>query len=156
MRCALGWEAFIPSPPYLPVSADIDEEYLALLERAYKFVTPRAQKRSEIPKLAIESRPRKTVIANFGHVARRLNRDAYFMAKFFQRELAVPGMIDGDAFILHGEKSPKVLEAVYERFIKYYVVCPVCNSIDTELKREGRIFIMRCLACGATTPVKPP
>ena len=54
-----------------------------------------------------------------------------------------------------GKKSPKVVEAVYERFIRYYVVCPVCNSIDTELNREGRIFVMRCLACGASTPVKP-
>nr|NAZ34791.1 translation initiation factor 2 subunit beta [Pyrobaculum sp.] len=31
----------------------------------------------------------------------------------------------------------------------------VCNSIDTELNREGRIFVMKCLACGASTPVKP-
>ncbi|MEM1890748.1 MAG: translation initiation factor 2 subunit beta, partial [Pyrobaculum sp.] len=29
----------------------MDEDYLALLERAYKFVAPKAQRRAEIPKL---------------------------------------------------------------------------------------------------------
>ncbi len=133
----------------------MDEEYLALLERAYKLVAPKAQRRAEIPKIEVVNMSRKTVIPNFGQIAKRLNRDVYFMAKFFQKELAVPGTVEGDVFTLHGEKSPKVVEAVYERFIRYYVVCPVCNSIDTELNREGRIFVMKCLACGASTPVKP-
>lgn len=133
----------------------MEEEYLALLDRAYKLVAPKAQRRAEIPKLEVENMPRKTVISNLGQVAKRLNRDVYFVAKFFQKELAVPGTVEGDVLTLHGEKSPKVVEAVYERFIRYYVVCPVCNSIDTELKREGRLFVMRCLACGASTPVKP-
>ncbi|MFN3804494.1 MAG: translation initiation factor IF-2 subunit beta [Pyrobaculum sp.] len=133
----------------------MDEEYLSLLERAYRVITPKAQRRAEIPKIEVESQPRKTIVKNLGPIARRLNRDVYLVAKFFQKELAVPGTIDGDIFILHGEKSSKVVEAVYERFIKYYVVCPVCNSIDTELRREGRIFTIRCLACGASTPVRP-
>ncbi|MEZ0319768.1 MAG: translation initiation factor IF-2 subunit beta [Pyrobaculum sp.] len=133
----------------------MEDEYIALLDRAYKLVSPKAQRRAEIPKIEVENMPRKTIIQNFGQIAKRLNRDIYFMAKFFQKELAVPGTVEGDVLILHGEKSPKVVEAVYERFIRYYVVCPVCNSIDTELRKEGRLFIMKCLACGASTPVRP-
>lgn len=132
----------------------MDDEYLALLERAYKIITPMALRRAEIPKIEVQLMPRKTILPNMGQIAKRLNRDIYFMAKFFQKELAVPGIVDGDVFTLHGEKSPKVVEAVYERFIKLYVVCPVCNSIDTELRKEGRVFVMKCLACGASTPVK--
>lgn len=133
----------------------MEEEYVALLERAYSVISPKAQRRAEIPVMEVENQPRKTVVKNFGLIARRLNRDLYLMAKFFQKELAVPGTVDGDVFVLHGEKSVNVVKAVYERFIKYYVVCPVCNSIDTELRREGRIYTLRCLACGATTPVRP-
>jgi len=133
----------------------MDDEYLSLLDRAYKLVSPKAQRRAEIPKIEVVNMPRKTIIQNFGAIAKRLNRDVYLMAKFFQKELAVPGTVEGEVFTLHGEKSPKVVEAVYERFIKYYVVCPVCNSIDTELRREGRIFVLHCLACGASTPVRP-
>ncbi len=132
----------------------VDEEYMALLERAYRLVTPKAQRRAELPRVEVENQPRKTFIKNFGQIAKRLNRDVYLMAKFFQKELAVPGTIDGDVFILHGEKSPKVVEAVYERYIRLYVVCPVCNSIDTTLEKGERIYLLKCLACGASTPLK--
>ncbi len=132
-----------------------EKEYMDLLERAYKVVTPKAQRRAEIPKLEVQNLPRRTVIANLGQIAKRLNRDPSHVAKFFQKELAVPGMLDGDALILSGERSPKVVEAVYERYLKYYVICPVCGSIDTLLQREGRIYVLKCTACGASTPVKP-
>jgi Translation initiation factor 2, beta subunit (eIF-2beta)/eIF-5 N-terminal domain len=64
-------------------------------------------------------------------------------------------MIDGDALILTGERTQKVVEAVYERYLKFYVICPVCGSIDTVLQKEERIYVLRCTACGAVTPVKP-
>ncbi|MFB6491223.1 MAG: translation initiation factor IF-2 subunit beta [Thermoproteus sp. AZ2] len=131
------------------------DEYLKLLDRAYKVVTPRAQRRAEIPKLEVQNLPRRTVVSNLGQIAKRLNRDITHIARFFQKELAAPGMIDGETLIISGERSPKVVEAVYERYLKYYVVCPVCGSIDTILQREGRIYVMRCTACGAVTPVKP-
>lgn len=132
-----------------------DDEYFKLLDRAYQIVTPKAQRRAEIPKLEIQNLPRRTVVANLGQIAKRLNREMTHVARFFQKELATPGMIDGDSLVLSGERSPKVIEAVYERYLKYYVICPVCGSIDTLLQREGRVYVMRCTACGAVTPVKP-
>ncbi|KUO84224.1 MAG: translation initiation factor 2 subunit beta [Thermoproteus sp. JCHS_4] len=126
-----------------------------LLERAYRIVTPKAQRRAEIPKLEVQNLPRRTVVANLGQIAKRLNRDPTHIAKFFQKELATPGMIDGDALILTGERTQKVVEAVYERYLKFYVICPVCGSIDTVLQKEERIYVLRCTACGAVTPVKP-
>lgn len=94
-------------------------------------------------------------MANLGQISKRLNRDPSHIAKFFQKELATPGMIEGESLVLSGERSPKVVEAVYERYLKYYVICPVCGSIDTLLQREGRVYVLRCTACGAVTPVKP-
>ncbi|CCC81675.1 translation initiation factor IF-2 subunit beta [Thermoproteus tenax] len=132
-----------------------DKEYVDLLERAYKVVTPRAQRRAEIPKLEVQILPRRTVVVNLGQIAKRLNRDPAHIAKFFQKELATPGSIDGESLVLSGERNPKVVEAVYERYLKYFVICPVCGSIDTVLQREGRVYMLRCTACGATTPVKP-
>jgi translation initiation factor 2 subunit beta (aeIF-2b) len=132
-----------------------EKEYMDLLERAYRIVTPKAQRRAEIPKLEVQNLPRRTVVANLGQIAKRLNRDPTHIAKFFQKELATPGMIDGDALILTGERTQKVVEAVYERYLKFYVICPVCGSIDTVLQKEERIYVLRCTACGAVTPVKP-
>ncbi len=131
-----------------------DSLYRRLLDRAYSIITPRAQQRAEIPKLIIETAPRKTIIRNFLEVASRLRRDPSHMSRFFLKEMAVPGAIEGNSFVIYAERNPRTVEMVYERYIKFYVVCPVCNSIDTELLREGRIYILHCTACGANTPRK--
>ncbi len=135
-------------------SLDVDALYMRLLERAYKVITPRIQRRQEIPKLNIVTTSKRTVIQNFREVAEKLNRDPAHIAKFFFKELATPGRIEGDALVIYAERSQRTLETIYERYIKFYVVCPVCNSIDTVLSKEGRIYVLRCTACGATTPKK--
>ncbi len=135
-------------------SSNVDELYFKLLERAYSIITPKVQRRQEIPRLKVQILPKRTIILNFKEIAERLNRDPSHIAKFFLKELAVPGHIEGDQFVIYAERSQKILEAVYERYIKFYVVCPVCNSIDTILERQGRIYLLKCTACGATTPRK--
>ncbi len=134
--------------------SSVDELYFRLLERAYSVITPKVQRRQEIPRLKVQVLPKRTIILNFKEIAERLNRDPSHIAKFFLKELAVPGHIEGDQFVIYAERSQKILEAVYERYIKFYVVCPVCNSIDTILERQGRIYLLKCTACGATTPRK--
>jgi len=133
---------------------DLEKLYMNLLDRAYTVITPKVQRRREIPKLKILTMPKRTIIQNFKEIAQRLNRDPSHIARFFLKELAVPGHIEGDQFVIYAERSPRVLETVYERYIKFYVVCPVCNSIDTILNKEGRIYVLHCTACGASTPRK--
>ncbi len=134
---------------------NIDEEYLKMLERAYKVITPKVERRREIPRLQIMSEPKRTIIRGFADVAKRLNRDVTHMARFFIKELAVPGNVNenGD-LVIYAERSPRTLDVVYERYLKMYVICPVCGSIDTYLSREGRIYVLVCTACGARTPRK--
>ncbi|MFP3216334.1 MAG: translation initiation factor IF-2 subunit beta [Vulcanisaeta sp.] len=136
------------------VDGGYDELYLKLLDRAYAVITPKVERRRELPKLSILVQPKKTIIQNFREVAERLNRDPTHIARFFLKELALPGNIEGNAFVLYAERSPRTLEAVYERYIKLYVECPVCHSIDTYLVKEGRIYVLVCTACGARTPRK--
>ncbi|MFB6470277.1 MAG: translation initiation factor IF-2 subunit beta [Vulcanisaeta sp. AZ3] len=135
-------------------SNNYDELYVKLLDKAYTIITPKIQRRQEIPKLIIQIQPKKSLIQNFRDVAQRLNRDPTHIARFFLKELALPGNIEGNALVLYAERSPRTLEAVYERYLKLYVECPVCHSIDTYLEKEGRIYVLVCTACGARTPRK--
>ncbi len=145
-------EYFISRPSGAGVMS-VDPLYLKLLERAYKIVAPRVERRGEIPKLNVEVEPRRTIIRNFKEIADRLNRDVTHMARFFIKELAVPGNVDPNgSLVIYAERTPRTLEAVYERYIRLYVTCPVCGSIDTYLVKEDRIYVLVCTACGARTP----
>ena len=42
-----------------------------------------------------------------------------------------------------------------EKYVKNYVICPVCGKPDTKLIKVDRVLVMKCMACGAVSPVPP-
>jgi len=48
----------------------------------------------------------------------------------------------------------QVIAKLLEMFVQKYVKCPTCGSGDTRLEKKGRIFILKCMACGAETTLE--
>ncbi len=75
--------------------------------------------------------------------------------RYFLKELGKPGSITSSGSLeIYDRISTKSLYELFDKFIKTYVRCPTCGSIDTKLIRQGKIYILKCLACGAETTVK--
>ena len=112
------------------------DKYEDLLERAIDQLPPEVfeHKRFKIPKAYSDIQGNRTFIKNFKDVAEGLNRDPQHLLKFLMRELGTAGNI--------------------EDYVDKYVICHECNRPDTRIIREGRIFLLKCAACGATAPLK--
>jgi len=132
--------------------------YEALLERAYKLLPPRKARgeRLELEPPEVVTVGKRTFIANFKRICDTLNRDPRLVLRFLLRELGASGNIEGDAAVIYGVVTRKMVKELIDMFVKNYVICPVCGGPDTVLTREERkLMQLRCTACGATTPVKP-
>ncbi len=133
-------------------------DYSWLLERAYKYLPEKPQRnkgeRFILPQFEVIISGKKTFIVNFKQVADKLNREPRLFLRYFLKEIGVPGVIEEQAAALQGEVSPRTLNRLLERFFKEYVICPVCNSPDTILMKEKKIMYLKCMACGATSPVR--
>lgn len=132
------------------------ESYEKLLEEAYKKVklVQAGKDRFEIPSVSGQIEGKATIITNLGEIATYIRRDIQQIAKFLQKELAVPGKIDGERLILNTKlNSAKVNDKIKE-YVKEYVICPVCQKPDTEITNEKGIRYKHCLACGAKSPIK--
>ncbi len=131
--------------------------YEWLLDRVYSKI-PRHETKYEvfrIPKVQVIIIGGKTHIKNFRQIADAMNRDPRLLARYFAKELAVPAIIDDTgSLVLHGKFSPPVLNKLLEHFAKNYVICPTCGSHHTILVKEGKVFKLKCLACGAETTLK--
>jgi len=140
------------------VSGEELPEYEVLLERAYKLLPERrvgTGERFVMPKFEVTIAGKKTFITNFSQVCDILNRDPRLLSRFLLREVALPGSLEGHMAVIHGEVKPQLLNKLLERFVVEYVICPVCGSPDTQLQKGQRgVFILRCTACGAVTPLK--
>jgi len=133
-------------------------DYERLLERLYQKVPPKSGTAEyRIPTPEIMRIGNQTIIRNFREIAMRLKRDPTLVARYLQKELAAAGSYDPNTgqLVLNVKVSRKVIAKFLDLFLKNYVRCPTCGSIDTRLERRGKTWILVCEACGAEQPVKP-
>jgi translation initiation factor 2 subunit 2 len=135
-----------------------EEKYLLLLNRLYENLPKRggAKETQEIPKFEVLLIGPTTIIRNFKDVCYMIRREEKVCMKYLVRELAVAGNINEQGqLVLQGKFSEQVISVLMDRFLKNYVQCSTCKSYDTLLMTEKKVWYIRCLACGAQTPVRP-
>lgn len=136
---------------------EIISSYEYLLDRLYKLLPTRTlSKAYDIPSVEVEYIGGHTYVRNFAQVCERLRRDPRITMRYFLKELGKPGSLDDrNNLIIYGTIKDQTIRELYNRFLETYVKCPTCGSYDTELHREGKVYYIRCLACGAISYVKP-
>jgi translation initiation factor 2 subunit 2 len=131
-------------------------DYESLLKSALEKVPKKegTGKRFKIPQVVVESQGPKTVIKNFGEISSSLRRDPKQIAKFISKEVAAPGNVQNDSFVIQMKVSRDLLQKKLEDYIKEFVYCKVCGEPDTKIEKEGRINFIKCEACGARSATK--
>jgi len=131
-------------------------EYEKLLDEAYKKVKKieSSSGRFEIPKVEGHFEGKKTIITNFLQIASYIRRSPEHFQKFLLRELATSGQKEGDRLVMNNKIPSEKINNKIEQYIKEFVLCRECGKPDTELKKEGRLNFIYCLACGAKHSVR--
>ncbi|MHA1733852.1 MAG: translation initiation factor IF-2 subunit beta [Promethearchaeota archaeon] len=129
------------------------KDYERLLDRARERIPEDAFKRErfEIPDVQVMIQGRATVIKNFQKIVDLVDRPTRHFLKFILQEVGTAGDIRGGQAILKGLFKKDNLKAAINHYIETYVLCPVCNKPDTELKKRGKQELKICHACGAET-----
>jgi translation initiation factor 2 subunit 2 len=130
--------------------------YEQLLDRARTSVPEKLfdKDRFNIPRVSTFTEGNKTFVLNFKEICDVLNREPSQLMKFLLRELATSGLVQGNRAVFQGRFPDSSLDDLVRRYTKEYVLCPLCGQPDTVLKKEGRVTILTCEACGARNPVK--
>ena len=129
--------------------------YEQLLEKAYKEVKPiESGERFEVPKVKGHVEGTKTIITNFSQICDVLRRNKEHVTKFLYKELATPGVIDGERLILNRKLHSAKINEKIEAYANEFVICSECKKPDTELIKENRLMFIKCLACGAKKTVR--
>ncbi len=134
------------------------EDYEYLLDRVYSKLPKKSQvsETQTLPSLIIFNVGNTTIIRNFSEYCDRIRREDKLCMKYLLKELAAAGSInESGQLYIQGKFSSSVINTLMERFLRTYVQCSTCKSFDTVLVKEGKIWYIQCLACGAKNPVKP-
>lgn len=130
--------------------------YKKMLERAYKKLPEKIQRESrfEIPKITSRVQGNRTIVRNFGKLAKDISRSKDHLMKFLLRELATTGKEERNSVVFIGKFSNDILQRKFKKYIEEFVLCAQCGKPDTELIKEKGLTFKRCEACGAKSSVR--
>jgi len=135
--------------------------YDYLLSRFYQIAT-KDRPESEKGTLKITLKPplifrvgsKKTSFANFIDICKLLHRSPAHFMSYLLVELGTSGSLDGNNhLIIKGRFQQKQIESIIRRYIKDYVRCVTCNSLNTLLQKEIRLTFLRCENCDSRRSV---
>jgi translation initiation factor 2 subunit 2 len=116
--------------------------------------TKKQASRLELPTPQIIWVGQRTIFRNFMDFPKALNRDPEKLLLYLNKELASAGYIAGERVIFLGRKEPSSFGALIDRYVKDYLICPVCGSPDTRTEKNKKLGFLLCEACGAKSSVK--
>jgi translation initiation factor 2 subunit 2 len=135
----------------------VDKSYESLLSRIQGDLVNASRKdsaRLEIPKPQIIWVGQRTIFRNFMEFPKALRREPEKLLLYLNKELASAGYIAGERVIFLGRKEPSSFGALLERYVRDYVICPVCQSPDTRTEKTKKLGFLVCEACGARSSIK--
>ena len=116
--------------------------------------TRKQASRLELPTPQIIWVGQRTIFRNFMDFPKALNRHPDKLLLYLNKELASAGYIAGERVIFLGRKEPSSFGALIDRYVKDYVICPVCGSPDTRTEKSKKLGFLLCEACGAKSSIK--
>ena len=116
--------------------------------------TKKQASRLELPTPQIIWVGQRTIFRNFMDFPKALNRDPEKLLLYLNKELASAGYIAGERVIFLGRKEPSSFGALIDRYVKDYLICPVCGSPDTRTEKNKKLGFLLCEACGAKSSIK--
>jgi translation initiation factor 2 subunit 2 len=94
---------------------------------------------------------KKTVWTNFNDVCLAMHRSMEHVFQFMMAELGTEGSIDAsNRVVIKGKFIPRYIESLLRKYISTYVICQMCRSFDTKLKRDptSRLHFVECVPNG--------
>jgi len=130
-------------------------EYEKMLTRAYATMPKQAltKERFEIPVIDSLVQGTKTQVKNFAQVIKTIGREEKHVLKFFTKELAVPITSTEGKLQIGGKVSNAQLNEIFQKYVKMFVLCHECQKPDTKIIEQHGVKVLKCDACGATSPV---
>jgi len=139
------------------VGTQTRSEYEGLLKRLENQLGNTSRKvvsRLEVPTPQIMWVGQRTIFRNFMEFPKALRREPEKLLLYLNKELASAGYIAGERVIFLGRKEPSSFGALIDRYVKDYVICPVCGSPDTRTEKSKKVGFLLCEACGARSSIK--
>lgn len=134
----------------------MSEKYKKLLDKALSQLPEGVERKDRFtsPHARTVVSGSQTMLLNLKEIVDRIRRDNNHFVKYIAKELATSGSIDRNRVIFQGRFDNRTINGLLDRYVKKFVVCPVCHQPDTRIERKNRFTFLHCDACGAQSSIR--
>lgn len=132
-------------------------EYAKLLKKAKKEMPDSVQEKERFEITAVKGHIQgtKTILSNLQQISNHLHRPIEHLFKYLLKELATPGEIKKNGFVIFKRKiSSFEFNSKIKQYADEFVFCKECGKPDTEFLKENNVMFVKCMVCGAKNSVK--
>jgi len=128
-----------------------------MLDNVYSQLTEMSQpnRKLVIPSPVIEVSTTNTYWKNIKKILMVIDRPPDHFVEFLNKELKTGNWVSdskSDGLVLIGKFKIAQITAVLQEYVKRYVVCNICKSLETKLEKskELRCYRVECTKCNST------
>ncbi len=107
-----------------------------------------------LPVLQILTRPKLTLVANFGIICKNIRRPLHHFMLYLTTELGTTASLKGDGcgLVIRGRFKPNHVEGLTRRYCNEFVKCLMCGSFKTTMNHNSSIRsnVQQCEHCCAS------
>jgi translation initiation factor 2 subunit 2 len=130
--------------------------YYMLLDRIDKHLRPsdgETESRLKIP-ISIRKEGSTKTTLNITDICETINREINHLKHYLEVELSATCSVDGEGrLVIKGVFLEAQVQKIIRNYIKQYVTCGICSSLNTAFEKEGKILFKHCKTCGASQSV---
>ena len=132
------------------------EDFSSLLDRAGHVIKSDAKhvERIHLHPPKVGRRGRCTIVANWAQLCADIKRENQQILNFFEAELLTNCTVLGDgALCVRGRFNSSHIQKIIKNFFREFVTCIACKSHDTNLVKDGRLRVIKCINCGSSRTI---
>lgn len=132
--------------------------YEEMLTRSFESLQNQSEtgsRRIALPAIVTTKKAKKTILNNFCVLCEAMKRTPEHIKQYICTEQNTEASIDGSGgLVIGGRLNPGTLERYIQAYVRTYVKCPVCGSMDTKLEKKDRLLFIVCNQCTAKNSVQ--
>jgi translation initiation factor 2 subunit 2 len=106
------------------------------------------------PIFEVGSNNREMCIKNYQQLCDSINRDYECLKNYILEELKTTGSLNiNKQLIIKGKYKETGLILLIKNFIRKFVICHSCKTMDTNLEKTNKKYIINCNNCKASNNV---
>lgn len=109
-----------------------------------------------LPNLVINITTTNTYFKNVKDILRTLNCNPDHYVKYMNKELGSVNWMTSskkDGLVIKGKVKKQKIQLLLQEYIKKYICCNICKSLNTKIIKEKKIDFNHCLSCHSKTAI---